>query len=363
MADNQKNILQDMETNERFLRLLNNFSTTIWKNGTNEVGLLPKLGIFSKLLALPDFQLYDNEFLVKKFPEGFVTETMIGIPLKSFLDLRELFSETRKQFTLADFITSYMGAFIEKNLGVEINQKDKEVILSEYVSKYLNSPSFDNHSMKINPNKSSNLEVKELLKNDNYNISSKLDSTFNKREFLDILIDNKEYAAKVPSLLNIIENQKYRRTTINENISIEDFKDMINGNNTIQPIRIVLKKINKLKKETNGDLNIFLKLAKNYISPFISVLPQLQFNMALLELSDKVLNEKKETFSMNNDAIVVFLEDFNKKIKKDPIKNNQLIEIVSGYHAIRSYDFRTSKEINEDEKIKKKSPLYKKYYK
>lgn len=355
MPDNQISILEDNSDNnvQRLEKLINHLSLSRPHNSRVRPRLDPvsRLGIFSRLLAIPNFELYDNKNLLEKFPNGFVTETMIGIPLKSFIDLRNSFSENRYEFTLADFITSYMSAFIDKNLGIEINKKDKEVILSEYYnSEYSEKRLIEmkQNLLAVNPKKSSNIKIAQIIKIDNYNNISKLNSSFNVKEFLDILIDNKEDTKKVPSLSSFIKNQKHKRTKLNENISIEDFKELINkGENTVEPLRIVLKKIESIKKEAGEDINKYIELGINKLPLFIAALPQLSFNVAIVDFSDKFV----EDFSAKQERISEFSKHIFEEIKTDPLKVDFLIKGVTGYQAIETYDFKSQKERIEDEKL------------
>lgn len=355
MPDNQISILEDNSDNnvQRLEKLINHLSLSRPHNSRVRPRLDPvsRLGIFSRLLAIPNFELYDNKNLLEKFPNGFVTETMIGIPLKSFIDLRNSFSEQRYEFTLADFITSYMSAFIDKNLGIKINKKDKEVILNEYYNAEYSEErliEMEQNLLDVNPNKSSNIEIAEIIKGDNYNITSKLNSSFNMKEFLDVLIDNKEDAKKVPSLSKFIRNQKHRITKPNENISIEDFKDLINKNeNTVEPLRIVLKKMESIKKEAGEDFNKFIELSISKLPQFIAALPQLSFNMAIVDFSDKFI----EKFKTEPERLSEFSKHIYEEIKTDPLKVSFLIRGITGYQAIESYDFRSQKERIEDDKL------------
>lgn len=327
------------------------------------------MGVSSPLLNVVTIGLYDQEDLMKKYPHGLVTESIILIPAEKFKKIKEksIIDNKKpsldKHFAIGNivlFLNEYMLNFLEVTLNIDLSDKDKQQIENSVINilkkqtQTVTEDMIQNKSNKEAPEKTTNRELLKLLKGKGYYIEERLKNGISlEQDVKEILKNNKRYIEGIEILENKIKEVSFN--IINENISIEEFSDIVDQSfegkiSKVVPLKIVNNKVNNLIKKYDLDIEGFINAAKEDLFPFMIELDTLQFKLSMEHIFKEVFysNEKdleKKPRFLNKDLKEIQNKFAIELVRKcDNVKKDYLINVITGYDFYAFTNFKLSSD-------------------
>lgn len=370
LSDGNDNFALDFNEILAFLSTKKNYKGAL----TNDSRTAYLMGISSPLLNIPVFGLYDQEDLVKKYPNGIVTESMVLIPLEQFkkvkLDsiiennINNKYKYKYERYGIGNFalyLHQYMLNFLEVALNIDLNKDDKFKLISnvqniiakelKFVCKIEMIQTYKgNQFIKLveEPEKTTNRELLKLMEGKGYAIEDRLKNPLNvEQDVKEILKINDSYIKGVEVLENKIKEVSFKE--IKENITIEAFQELIDNANTgaitqITPLKIVNKKIDKLSKECGLNINDFINKAQTELFPFMVSLNPLQFKLSMENIMKKVFepHTNSKFFDSGYQDYLNMKKDFGLELSKNTDEDQRayLIDVLSGFDVLNNNHLR-----------------------
>lgn len=279
---------------------------------------------FSSIIDLPFISIYDDELLLKKFPNGFVTENLILIPssnIEYILNSSEVKRGISKDnlYLINKILNNNMIAFVENILNIEFTDEEKNTIKNDLTKNFDPLNKDDDIIDFVEPEKITNQKLLKLINNKNYSIEDRLKSFISiESDVQEGLEKNKENFNLLPTLLKKLSNIK--KSHINIDITLEEFEEIVESaryreiSPTI-PLKIVMSQLDKEINKCNNDMKEFSENITDYLLHLIVGLDDLQFNLVLsnIEKQIKITKDKeiKELIEKNKKE--------NKKINEHEI--------------------------------------------
>lgn len=238
------------------------------------------------LMNLPFISTYDCEDLMKKYPDGIVTENLILIP-HTYIELIGKYEQKEQYALVNEMLSKNMIAFVENILNIEFTDDEKARLSNQ------NFKEVENHYKE--PEKSTNKKLLKLLSGKNYSVEEKLEKFISiESDVKESLENNKENFQSFPTLLDKLSN--IEKSQINTEITLEEFGKIVESakyreiSPTI-PLKIVMSKLDKEIKKYNNDMKEFSENFSEELREFISSLNLLQYKL-ILETINKKFNEQ-----------------------------------------------------------------------
>lgn len=323
------------EEKEELIYVLNeviNFHSNKKLFNKEEKYILP----FDCLLDLPLISVYDNEELKKKYPSGLVTENLILIP-DTFVE--KIYSTVSKHLFANRVLNEFMSAFVEHNLNIEFTDDEKKEIETSSIS--LNKFNSNEEFNLVKPEKVTNRELLNFIKNKNFSVEDLLNNVKSiENDIKENLENNKENFIKLPTLTKKLN--KIKTSKINENITLEEFEDVVYKAKMMEispniPLKIINKKIEKELKDVNNNINDFINNLNDELIDYINSLNDLHYRKIInffgselktddmklkRELAEKISSNK--LFTLNKREILIdtlsLFDKFDKEFRFNRIK-------------------------------------------
>lgn len=332
------------------------------------------MGIGSPLLNIATLALYDQEDLIKKYPNGVVTENFVLIPAEQFKQVKENATVERPNSymngsiatgNLALFLNKYMLNFLEVTLNIEIPIQEKQQI-EDNLLKSLNRATKiittqdmvqnkeDRQIIKISeePENSTNREILKLIEGKGYYIEERLKNSISlEQDVKEALKNNESYIKNIEVLQ--AKTKEISITSINEKMSIEDFSDIVEKSvqgkvSKVLPLKIVNKKVDNLIKKYDLDIEGFINASKNDLFPFMTKLEPLQFKLSMEHIFKEVfysnIKDTKNTPRFLNKDVSEIKKNFAVELVKgcNEVQREYLITVITGFDMLSSSSFKLS---------------------
>jgi len=239
---------------------------------------------------LPFISIYDDELLLKKFPNGFVTENLILIPssnIEYILNSSEVKRGISKDnlYLINKILNNNMIAFVENILNIEFTDEEKNTIKNDLTKNFDPLNKDDDIIDFVEPEKITNQKLLKLINNKNYSIEDRLKSFISiESDVQEGLEKNKENFNLLPTLLKKLSNIK--KSHINIDITLEEFEEIVESARYREisltiPLKIVMSQLDKGINKCNNDMKEFSENITDYLLHLIVGLDDLQFNLVL----------------------------------------------------------------------------------